>query len=180
MKRLTIIAISVIILLAGGTAIAQMERPPMPDTPEDMSWWGQGMRMGHGGFWNSPHSKMGLTEEQSKQLSGLKTGHQRKMMELQTQFSEQQTRLRLANTADSYSEKEVNAIASKLSDLTEKRVKLMSKHLRSVRDILTPDQRNIFDQKILSGKKGFGMDKHGKRGKQSSQKCRQKPQRGRR
>ena len=149
-KHITSIIIAVLFL--AGSAIAQ---------PPAQAGQGKGFMRGPG-----PNAPMGphmalckglnLTDEQQIQIQNLKLKHQRAMVELQTDVASLRGKLKLLITDDSFKEKEVNGIVDKLAKAHQKQMQMKVKHLREVRDILTDEQKVRFDQKILSGRLGFG------------------------
>ena len=165
-----ITAVLVVILFTVGLASAQ---------PSGMPGHGKGQReccpkmMGPGQCDMPGMFGLKLTDEQRKQVQNLKLENQRAMLEMKSDMSELHNNLKLAVTDNKFKQGDVDKIAGKLGSTHEKKIQMKIKFIRSMRDILTDEQRVIFDQKILAKgidfghgmKKGPGMRGHGGRGK---------------
>jgi Spy/CpxP family protein refolding chaperone len=106
-----------------------------------------------------------LTESQESQILDLKLEHEKQILPLRTELRELRTQMKLEITADSFNKNQVSKIMDQMSNLQKEiRMKRVT-HQRSVRDILTEEQRKKFDLRILSrGEKGKGHSKHDHRG----------------
>jgi len=103
-----------------------------------------------------PGCGMNLTEDQQNKMKVLRKAHQREMLQMKSDLQSANVDLKLAMTADKYDNSKVDAAINKISDLKKKMLIAKTKHQKAVRDLLTPEQQMIFDQKILKGK-GCGM-----------------------
>ena len=120
-----------------------------------------------------------LTDEQNKQVQNLKLEHQRAMLVMKSDMSEQHNKLKLAVTDNKFNQSDVDKIAGNFGNAHEKKIQMKVKFLRAMRDILTDDQRVIFDQKILARgiglghgmEKGPGMRGKGGRGMRGGGRC---------
>ncbi|NQT34331.1 periplasmic heavy metal sensor [bacterium] len=165
-----ITAVVVVILFTVGLASAKPFGPP--GQGKGKPGWGHG-QMGPGQCDMPGMFGLKLTDEQNKQVQNLKLEHQRAMLVMKSDMSEQHNKLKLAVTDKKFNQGDVDKIAGNLGNAHEKKIQMKVKFLRAMRDILTDDQRVIFDQKILAMgiglghgmKKGPGMRGHGGRGK---------------
>lgn len=104
-----------------------------------------------------------LTDEQRTAIQNLRLEHQKKMVELQSDIAGLKGKLGLLIIDESFNAKEVDKIAGELAKAHQKSVEMRTRHLRTVRDQLTDEQRVMFDQKVLSGRIDFGHGpEHGK------------------
>ena len=159
MKRV-IGALTSLLLVVFLTASAQQEQPKQQQNPP-MGHMGMmhGMMPGmmHGDMEQGMHAPGGpmglpkLTEEQQSKIQDLRLAHQKEVLPLRTDLQKQQASLKLELTADKFNEGKVKTIQSEISRLTGELTSKMVQHLRAVREILTPEQKKVFDQHILSG-----------------------------
>ena len=152
-KNITIVVLT--LFLMAGLVIAQ----PQAGRP--------GMGPGHGGWMSDQPGPPGagfhkgcmglnLTDEQQTQIQALRLEHQRKMVELKSETGNLRDKLKLIITDDKFSEKAVSELTGKLAKAQQQRMVMKAKHLRKVRDLLTDEQKVMFDQKVLAGHIGFG------------------------
>jgi Spy/CpxP family protein refolding chaperone len=155
MKK-TIMAVLVLTLFLTVTVLGQEEPAKQPAAKQPTP--GVGMMMRHqGGPGNGPMQLPGLTQDQKSKLADLRLAHQKDILPLRTQLEKLHGDLKLEITADKFNEGKVKSIQS---DMAKIRSEIGSKavlHQRAIRDLLTPDQRKVFDQRILSrGMMGAG------------------------
>ncbi|MDP8228326.1 MAG: Spy/CpxP family protein refolding chaperone [Candidatus Electryoneaceae bacterium] len=105
---------------------------------------------GQSPFW----SAMNVTDEQKTQLAQLRLDQQRTMIEVGNEIKNNRTKLRLMTVSDDFSQRDADRIIDKITDLNKQQMKTKTAHVRAVRAILTPEQRVIFDQHVLSGRFG--------------------------
>ncbi len=154
MKATTISALIAALLLSSGLAIAQPPAPmELPSPPSPPGW---GMKRGPSQGMMGHCRGLNLTEEQRAEISKLRLEHQREMVELRSDMVALRNKLKLQITADKFNQSEVDGITAKLSKLHQKLTQMHVKHLRQVREKLTPDQRVKFDSKVLSCEMGPG------------------------
>ena len=118
----------------------------------------QGMMKGRGG----PGAMGGflkLTDEQRAKMQELRLAHQKEMISLRADLQKLRANMKLEITADKFNEGKVKSIQADISKVMNDIGSKMILHLRSVRDLLTPDQRKQFDARVLAG----GMMRHGGR-----------------
>jgi len=182
MKYLTTIALAVVLIAAGAVMAAPAADPtpaPMPGMmPPHPPMMGMMMEADDEGEDNDGPGMMGcmmglnLTDDQQASLQKAHLEMQKKQLERHAQMVDLMTKLKLAMVADKYSQKDIDDLAAKIGKFHQESVQLKAKHLREVRDVLTPEQRAHFDQMILSGPmmgggkgmKGMGMMRGMKRG----------------
>jgi Spy/CpxP family protein refolding chaperone len=154
MRKLTL-ATAALLLFAG----AAMAQPPEGNMP------GHGM-MGHGPMWmgdGGAGPMMGclkgieLTDDQRGKLDKMHLDQARKMVERGGTMADLHSKLKLAITADKFSQKDVDDIATKIGKFHQEQISMHAAMMRAVRDLLTPDQRIKFDQNVLTmGRMGMG------------------------
>ena len=167
MKKTLFSAIIPVILLTAGLALAQPEpmtpmEPPSPPSPP-----GCGMMCGPGGGMMGeagcgmmgPLAELKLTDNQRVEIDKLKLEHQKEMMEPRSEIMALCNKLKLRITSDKFNQSEVDDITGKLSKLQQKQMQMHVKHMQAMRELLTPEQRLIFDSYVLSCKMGQGMGK---------------------
>ncbi len=184
MRKFALIAVG--LLLIAGTAYS--EKPEEMEGHEGMMGHHPGMgMMGRGGMEmmndDGPGPMMGLlrgielTDEQRATLDKMRLDNERKMIERRSTMVDLGGKLKLAITADKFSQKDVDEIAAKMGKFHEEGITMHVANVRAIRDILTPEQRVRFDQNILSegpgmGKgMGMGREKHGWLGMFKGKKC---------
>lgn len=152
MKRIIIFTIVTVFAIAAGVGLNLSQAKPGPrNHPQFISGWDETC-------WEMQDGKFGamkmlaLSDEQEEKISKERIEHKKKMMQLKTEMVDHRTKLKLLLTAEQFSQKDADKIASKLGDLSESKTKLMSAHLRKVRDILNDEQRVHFDERILSAR----------------------------
>lgn len=175
MFKKSIIITLAVLLVTGGMVIAQMPQadkpslPPEPPAPCCGFGPGHGWGMGKGMMQQDGGMRciegMNLTDEQKKKINEMRLAHQREMVKFQNEMAGTQNNIKLMITADKLSKSEVKDLAGKIGAVHGKMVMNRINHMRQVRDILTHDQRVMFDQKILAGDHGPGFGKGMKRGR---------------
>jgi Spy/CpxP family protein refolding chaperone len=151
MKRITVVLMLTIFL--GALAFAQQE-PQKAPTPsagkmKKMEMM-KGMMQGKGG----PGGMMGqlkLTDEQKAKIQDLRLAHQKEMIPLRADLQKLHASMKLEVTADKFNESKVKSIQSDISKVMNEIASKTILHQRSVRDLLTPEQKKKFDERILSG-----------------------------
>lgn len=161
MKRI-ITATMLLTLLLASTLMAQDEKAKAKQpNPEMRGMGGMGMMMHR--QQGQPGAPMGLgtlTAEQQTKMQDLRLAHQKEMLPLHTQLQKLQADMKLEITADKVNESKVKLMQGEISKLTSDLAGKRFAHMRAVRDILTPEQKKKFDERVLSG----GMMGQGNRG----------------
>jgi Spy/CpxP family protein refolding chaperone len=155
MKRFTIATLLLTLLATALMAQEEAGKAKQPTTPTP-AMRGMGMMMhrqqGH------PGAQMGLgnlTAEQKTKMQDLRLAQQKEMLPLHTQLQKLQADLKLELIADKINEGKVKSLQGEISKLTSDLAVKRFAHQRAMRDILTPEQKKKFDERILSGK-GIG------------------------
>ena len=92
-----------------------------------------------------------LMPEQQTKMQDLRLAHQKEMLPLHTQLQKLHADMKLEMTADKVNEGKVKSLQGDISKLTSDLASKKFVHMRAMRDILTPDQKKKFDERILSG-----------------------------
>ncbi|OGU26030.1 MAG: hypothetical protein A2X66_02710 [Ignavibacteria bacterium GWA2_54_16] len=161
MKRITTIALLLTLFLASTLTAQDEQAKAKQPNPQMRGMGGMGMMMHR--QQGQPGAAMGLgalTAEQQGKMQDLRLAHQKEMLPLHTQLQKLQADLKLEITADKVNESKLKSMQGEISKLTSDLAGKRFAHMRSVRDILTPEQKKKFDERILSG----GMMGQGPRG----------------
>lgn len=92
---------------------------------------------------------MDLDKDQLAKLNLLKRGHMEKMIELKGNMEGAHGKIKLLLTDDKFDEKKLNNLVDKMTKMRAETMKEQIKHKRAIRDLLTPDQKTVFDSKVL-------------------------------
>ena len=153
------IALAATFLLAG-VAIAQ-PGPGIQGMGKGPGWWADEPGGPPMGRMQGCMKGMNLDDDQKGKIEKLRLAHQKEMLALKTETSGLRDKMKLLVIADKFDQKAVDDLAGKIAKAHEKRVSLMVKHLRKVRDILNDEQKVKFDQHVISGEMGFRGQKRG-------------------
>ena len=104
-----------------------------------------------GGAQGGPLGFLKLTDEQRAKVQDLALAHQKEMISIQADLQKQHAALKLEITAEKFNESKVKTIQGEISKLTGEIAMKTILHQRAVRDLLTAEQKKMFDQHILSG-----------------------------
>jgi Spy/CpxP family protein refolding chaperone len=166
MKHSTLIIALTALLLSFGSVFAQPFGPPDQPGPGAEPFGGPHWGMGEGRNMGEADECCGmddrwddlkLSDEQRTKLDKLRLEQQTKMMDWRNEMATAHTQLQKLIIADKADEKSVNDAAAKLGKLHEQKARLMATHLRQVRELLTEEQRLVFDRMVLAGPMGKGM-----------------------
>lgn len=155
MKR-TLFTALVLVLIGAGTILAQhpkgMEAPMPGMMPPGHPPMGMGMQMDDDNE-GMMHCMKGIdfTDEQQAKLDKMRLDGQKIHLEKKAQMVDLQAKLKLALTAEKYNQKEIDDIAAKMGKFHQEAILMRAKHMKEVRDMLTPEQRIKFDSRILDG-----------------------------
>lgn len=130
-------------------APTKSQQPNMP-----MRGMGMGMMRGQLGPAGMQMGVANLTPEQKTKLQDLRLTHQKEMLPIQSQLQKLQSDLKLELTADKANDGKVKSLQGEISKLTSDLGAKKFAHMRSMREVLTPEQRKAFDQRVLSGNMG--------------------------
>lgn len=95
---------------------------------------------------------LNLSDEQKSTIEDLRLNFQKEKLPLQSKLHELKTNLKLEITKDNYDEKKVNQTLDQIEKLEKEMHKKRINHMRSVRNILTDEQKKKFDMHILSNR----------------------------
>ncbi len=158
MNRNSLIAVTLVLLLGFGLAIAQPPTEMMPSKNPEMKGPGHWF-MDDDDFTPKMKGMMGglqLNDEQQMQVEKMGLAHQRNMIEMKGEIAGLKDKLKLLITSDKFNQKDADKIIDQLSNNRAKHMKAKIAHMREVRNLLTPEQKIKFDKRILSGKGGPG------------------------
>ena len=120
-----------------------------------------GERLGH-------HGKVmqlpDLTEQQKEQLKKIRTANMKEILPIRNTVAEKKAHLRSLQSAEKAEMNKINSTIDEISTLKTKIAKLRAENHQKVREILTDDQRIIFDSKP-KGKSAHHRMGKGKNGK---------------
>ena len=155
MKRLFIILI-VLSLVLLVSAFAQQEKQKAPAAGMGKMGVMPGMMHGQmpgamGGQQGGPMALPKLSDEQRTKIQDLGLAHQKELVPLRADLQKQHANMKLEMTADKFNEGKVKSIQGEVAKLMGDIALKTALHQRAVRDLLTPDQKKQFDQRILSG-----------------------------
>lgn len=152
MKRITMVALLLTFFVTTALMAQEEQAKAKQPDPQMRGMGGMGMMMHR--QQGQPGAPMGfgaLTPEQQTKMQDLRLAHQKEMLPLHTQLQKLQADLKLEITADKANESKVKSIQGEISKLTSDLAGKRFAHMRAMRDILTPEQKKKFDERILSG-----------------------------
>jgi len=119
------------------------------------------------------HKKLNLTPEQENQLKAHRESHRKQMQTLREQLKAKRDQIRAELQKSDFNIEEVQKTHGELKALKSQVEDLRLQGILEVREILTPEQFNKFnemknDGKMKQNKKGFLRDKKGDRGNQDN------------
>jgi len=152
MKRMTVVLLLLTLFLC---ALAFAQQEPQKATAPAAGKTGkmgmmQQMMKGRGG----PGAMMGflkLTDEQRTKMQDLRLAHQKEMIPLRADLQKLRANMKLEITAEKFNESKVKSIQADISKIMNEIASKTILHLRAVRDLLTPEQKKKFDERVLSG-----------------------------
>jgi Spy/CpxP family protein refolding chaperone len=97
---------------------------------------------------------LNLSDEQKSKIEDLRLTFQKQKLPLQSKIQELRNDLKLELTKDNYDEKKVDQTLDQIGALKKEMYKKRINHMRSVRNLLTDEQKKKFDMHILSSR-GF-------------------------
>ncbi len=103
-----------------------------------------------------------LTEAQEEQVQALRLEQMEKSTQHRNQMDELRARKRTLMTTDGDNSEALNEVIDAMSELRNERMKASVNHRQAVRELLTEEQRVIFDNQ--TGRRQGGRDSAGRRG----------------
>ena len=150
-NRLLVTALS-LFFVTTGFAMAQ-QGPPSGE---------QGRRMGRQ---HKMAKKPIFTEEQKTKMAELRLAMQKKVTPLKADIATLKADLKLQMTSDNPNMKKIQSLNSQISDVKSQIALHHIENKLAVRELLTPEQRRVFDLKIMSDKPMKHARKHGMHGR---------------
>lgn len=95
-----------------------------------------------------------LTEEQKQKMETVHLAVQKDILPIKNQINEKEAKLKTLQTADKVDMKSIYAVIDEVSGLKSKIAKRQAEAHQSIRELLTDDQRIVFDNHF--GKRGGG------------------------
>ncbi len=86
-----------------------------------------------------------LTEEQTEQMKELRVEHMKAVQPLRNQIGEKRARLRTLSTSDKVDMAGINRVIEDIGKMRTQMMKERAQHRQDVRELLTEEQRVIFD-----------------------------------
>lgn len=167
-KRISMIATALVILLAGASLV-------MAQPPDDMGpGMGPGMRMGPGmGCGSGMLSALDLTPEQTEKIRSLRETLERDITPLKAQVFERKAEVRLLWLQTEADAEQIKAKEKEIHDLKWQIKEKFTDFRLAVRGELTPEQ--LTKLLAIGGERGFkgmrGYGRHGHHGKQGRGNC---------
>jgi Spy/CpxP family protein refolding chaperone len=160
MKTLKIKTVSVIVIavlmIAGSNLYAQQGR--------NYSRQGQGMNQKQGQGMNqigSCQAILDLTEDQDSKIDALRLEQMKERTAFRNQKNELMAKKQTLMASDNADMKEINAVIDQMTNVHSKMMKASAKHHQDVRNLLTDEQKVIFDSKPMRGHKNGKGNGHG-------------------
>lgn len=134
-----IIKTSILLLLLTGFA-ASLQAQQRGNKGLYKKEWTQGQK-GEGRIFQM----LNLSDEQKEQIKEIRLNGQKEALPIRNAIGEKQARLRTLRTADNYDADAVESVIEEISDLRNAQMLMRERHRQQVRELLTEDQRVIFD-----------------------------------
>jgi Spy/CpxP family protein refolding chaperone len=125
--------------------------------PSDMRYSQDSMRQAH--------NRLNLTDDQEKKISELRTANQKEMMAFRNDMAITEAELQKYRSADKPDMTQINKTIDEIGKLRTDMQKKRVSHELAVRNLLTEEQKAIYDTRRGSMAQGFGKDMNGYRGK---------------
>jgi len=99
-----------------------------------------------------------ITEDQKEQVKVIKTNHMKNVLPLRNQIQEKRAQLQTLSTADEVDMLKVNKTIEEIGKLKLEMAKKRAAHKQEIRNVLTEDQRVIFDSVPMKKGRHNGCD----------------------
>ncbi len=148
-----IIKTSILVLLLSGFA-ASVQAQQRGNRMQQNKEWAQGPR-GEGRIFQM----LNLTDEQAEQVKEIRLNGQKEALPIRNAMREKRARLRTFRTAANYDATATEKVIEEIADLRAAQMLMRERHRQQVRELLTEEQRVIFDsapqkRQGMRGKKG--------------------------
>ena len=100
----------------------------------------------------------GITEKQIEQIKNLKTKHMKEVLPLRNQVREKEAHLQTISTGEKVDMGKVNKTIEEISVIKLSMAKMRAAHKQQIRQLLTEDQRAVFDSFSMKKGKHRGFD----------------------
>ncbi len=137
MKTFRTLSLIICMALIGTSLMAQSNqpkspRPPMPPRP------GKHMM-----------SMLQLTSDQHSKMTDLRLQLEKELLPLRSRLDNLKSELKLDLVSDKYDQRKVAKTAGQIADIRSQMTVKRLQNMRSIRDLLNPDQQKRFDLMIL-------------------------------
>ena len=88
-----------------------------------------------------------LTDEQKDKIKGLHIDHLKSLLPLENQLDEKRARLKSLTTVDNVNLEKIDGVIDDITSINNKIMKSRVRHGQDIRNILTEEQRIIFDSR---------------------------------
>lgn len=105
-----------------------------------------------------------LSDTQKEEIQNLRTSHLKEMQNFRNQVGENRAAYRTLMSADKADQKAIDANIDAYTKLRNQMMKKQSAHQQAIRNLLTDDQKVIFDNRGNRGRQGAGMRGKGMQG----------------
>jgi len=111
--------------------------------------------------------KLNLTDEQRKTMQEMRLKHQKELIPIQGKLKEKRLDLKAEMMADEPNQSKINSIVDEIGKLRTELQKKQIAHRLAIRNILTDEQRAIWDahRRALGGRKMMKPCRPGRKGK---------------
>lgn len=86
-----------------------------------------------------------LTEKQKEKIKELRVEHMQELQQLRNQLGEKKARLRTLSTDVKVDMDEINRVIEDVGEMRTEMMKMRAQHRQDIRELLTDEQRVIFD-----------------------------------
>ncbi|MCK4922521.1 MAG: Spy/CpxP family protein refolding chaperone [Bacteroidales bacterium] len=117
----------------------------------------------------NPNCRLDLTEEQQEQMKDLRLEHQNNVMTIKNEMGVLAAEQKVLMSGDDQNLNDINKKIDEMQVLRTDLLKMSVKHRLEVRDLLTDEQKVLFDSKKVGSQKKFKGKSQGMR---NSRNCR--------
>ena len=99
-----------------------------------------------------------ITEDQKEQIKEIKTNHMKNVLPIRNQIQEKQAKLQTLSTANKVDMVKINKTIEEIGELKVSIAKKRAAHRQGIRNVLSEDQRVIFDSMPMKKGRHKGID----------------------
>ncbi len=153
-KKITIMVLSILMssLALAQPGRGQMRAPGAPQMPGQPPMMQNDMMPGARMF-----ALLNLSEEQIQKIAAIRLERDREMVPLNAEIVKVRSELKLLKTEKNVNLKAINKKIDELSNIRAQKMKIGAKYGLEIRNILTDEQRLIWDAHMMNGRSGMGM-----------------------